>query len=164
MTGVDEASMKSGHRAVKDEACRLMQTPCVHRVPASSGPNLPGARTGAAATPRAHPAALRRAVPVSAASPHGAWRRYMVGGGCSGGGTEGAASCCLRRSWVHLSCMYSHFWDLWKHMQAMFRMRQFWDCTVFWFSPLQHWPWTVMVAAQQGHSCPSPNHSVHCCA
>jgi len=42
------------------------------RVPASSGPNLPGPRTGAAAAPRAQLRCAARGVPVLAASLHGA--------------------------------------------------------------------------------------------
>lgn len=47
------------------------------RVPASSGPNLPGPRTGAAAAPRAQLRCAARGVPVLAASLHGAGSRFQ---------------------------------------------------------------------------------------
>ena len=40
---------------------------------------------------------------------NGAWQRIHVGGGCSGGGTEGAARCCLRRLWHQICRMRCHF-------------------------------------------------------
>lgn len=77
--GSDKELLQSGHCAVKDEACRLMQTPCGRRVPASSGPNLPGARTGAAATLRSQLRCAAQGCPCLHASPHGAWRRVLCG-------------------------------------------------------------------------------------
>jgi len=74
------------------------------RVPASSGPNLPGPRTGAAAAPRVQHRCAVRGVPVLAASPARGWQPFQGGGGRAGRGTHGAASCCLRRSSAH-ACM-----------------------------------------------------------
>ena len=97
-------------------------------------------------------AALRRAVPVSAASPHGAWRRFSVGGGCSGGGTEGAASCCLRRLWVHLCHVVASMGCIGSIVRPSCHLRLFGRNHVCLY-PLHRWPQTAM-AASKGMSHP----------
>ena len=81
--------------------------PCLVRTEPTRRPHRCGRHPALAATLRCAGLSLSPLPPRM--GPGGG---FSLGGGCSGGGTEGAARCCLRRLWVHFCLLTARSWDL----------------------------------------------------
>lgn len=149
--------MKSGHCAVKDEACRFMQTPCGRRVPASSGPNLPGARTGAAATPRSQLSCAAQGCPCLRCLParglaavlrgrrlHRRWHRRR---------SKLLSETLMSASLPYLLPLLGRIGSI---VRPACQTRPFGRSHIC-LSPLHRWP-QAAVAGQQGHVAPNAGH------